>query len=178
MNKVLFLDRDGVINVDHGYLYKAQDVEFVDGIFELCQRFQQAGYQLVVVTNQSGIGRGYYDEQDFHILSQWMTEQFAARDITISKFYFCPHHCTKAKGDYLQDCDCRKPRPGMLLQAAKELHIDLAKSVIIGDKLSDIEAGHHAGLKRCILLDSQYSHQQATPTLDFENAQGLLEILP
>jgi D-glycero-D-manno-heptose 1,7-bisphosphate phosphatase len=155
LQKALFLDRDGVINVDHGYLYKPSKVEFVDGIFDLCQRFQSAGYLIVVITNQSGIGRGYYTEHDFHKLSQWMKDEFASRGIVISKFYFCPHHATGAKGEYLKDCDCRKPKPGMLLQAAKELDIDLCKSVLVGDKYSDIQAANSAGLQRCVLLKSE-----------------------
>lgn len=183
MKKALFLDRDGVINVDHGYLYKTSEVEFVEGIFELCQRFQSAGYLLVVVTNQSGIGRGYYSEDDFHKLSHWMTDQFASRGLAISKFYFCPHHADKAQGEYRKDCDCRKPKPGMLLQAAKELDIDLAHSVFIGDKYSDMQAGNSAGIGRCVLLESSYlpterEQNPALTQLDFERAANLDDVEP
>jgi D-glycero-D-manno-heptose 1,7-bisphosphate phosphatase len=183
VNKALFLDRDGVINVDHGYLYKAEDVEFVEGIFELCRRFRDTGYMLVVVTNQSGIGRGYYTETDFHALSQWMKEQFAEQGCHIEKFYFCPHHASKAKGEYLQDCDCRKPKPGMLLQAAKELDIDLGQSVFIGDKYSDMQAGNSAEIGRCVLLESSYLQAErgqnpALTQLDFKLAATLNDIEP
>ena len=159
MEKALFLDRDGVINVDHGYLYKSSEVEFVEGIFDLCQRFQSAGYLLVVVTNQSGIGRGYYSEEDFHTLSAWMTQQFAEKGLSINKFYFCPHHASGAQGEYRKDCQCRKPKPGMLLQAAKELDIDLTKSVLVGDKFSDVQAGQGAGVKRCILFTGNEANE-------------------
>ena len=152
MDKAVFLDRDGVINIDHGYTYKPEEFEFIDGVFETCQKMQASGYKIVVVTNQSGIGRGYYSEQDFHYLSQWMVEQFAEHGVQISGVYFCPHHPEKAKAEYLKSCDCRKPEPGMLLQAAKELCLDLSASIMVGDKESDIQAGRKAGVKVCVRI--------------------------
>lgn len=162
MNKALFLDRDGIINIDHGYVFKPEQFEFKTQIFELCKRFARQGYLLVVVTNQSGIARGLYTEDDFHLLTQWMTSYFAKQNVTIAKVYYCPHHPTKGHSSYLQACDCRKPQPGMLLQAAQELNIDLSESIIVGDKDSDAQAGVYAGTKRQIILNSTYleNHQQ------------------
>lgn len=148
MHKALFLDRDGVINVEKDYLYKIEDFEFIDGIFDLCNYFQAKGYKIIVVTNQSGIARNYYSEDDFTKLSKWMTEQFQHNGIVITDIYYCPHH-----PKYSVTCDCRKPKPGMLLQAAKEHNIDLKNSVMIGDKERDIEAGLDAGLETTYLFD-------------------------
>lgn len=146
MNKALFLDRDGVINVDHGYLYQIDQFEFVDGIIPLCQRAMALGYQIIVVTNQSGIGRGYYSEQGFWTLSDWMCEAFAKQQVDIKKVYFCPHHPTKAQAPYLTECECRKPKPGMLLSAIAEFAIDPEQSIMVGDKISDMQAGFSAGV--------------------------------
>jgi len=156
-NKAVFLDRDGVVNVDHAYVYKIEEFEFIDGVFEACKQFQACGYQIVIVTNQSGIGRGYYTEQDFHVLTKWMVEQFKQHDIEISKVYFCPHHPTKGIADYQQDCDCRKPKPGMLLQGVKELSLDASECIMFGDKGSDMLAAKAAGFKKKILVKSGQS---------------------
>ncbi len=157
--KALFLDRDGVVNVEKEYLYKQEDFEFIDGIFELCQHYQEQGYMIFVVTNQSGIARGYYSEADFSKLTEWMIREFDKRDIKIEKVYHCPHH-PKLSGE----CSCRKPKPGMLLEAAREFDVDLANSIIIGDKERDIEAGLNAGLRETYLFDetAQVKESKAT----------------
>ncbi|OKY26228.1 MULTISPECIES: D-glycero-beta-D-manno-heptose 1,7-bisphosphate 7-phosphatase [Thalassotalea] len=160
MNKALFLDRDGIINVDHGYVYQQQDFEFTEGIFELCQHASKLGYLLIVITNQSGIARGKYTEADFLTLTQWMKDQFEQRECRITDVMYCPHHPTKGKGEYLKDCQCRKPEPGMILQAAKIHHVDLNKSVFIGDKVSDMQAAESAGVVNRILVASQYNDRQ------------------
>lgn len=147
MNKALFLDRDGVINIEKNYLHKIQDFEFVDGIFELCNHFQQLGYLIIVVTNQSGIARGYYNENDFSKLTSWMNKEFLKNNIIVSNVYFCPHH-----PDISGPCDCRKPNPGMLLKARDDYNILLNKSIIVGDKERDIQAGINAGLTRTYLF--------------------------
>ena len=144
--RALFLDRDGVINVDHGYVHRPDQFEFIDGIFDLCRHARDLGYLIVVVTNQAGIGRGLYTEQAFHALTTWMTQQFAERGIDIAAVYFCPHHALHGIGEYKRECERRKPNPGMLQDAARELGIDLGASMLIGDKESDIEAGLRAGL--------------------------------
>jgi D-glycero-D-manno-heptose 1,7-bisphosphate phosphatase len=148
----LFLDRDGVINVDHGYVHKVEEFEFVDGIFELVAAAQKAGYLVVVVTNQAGIGRGYYTEADFHLLMDWVRAEFVARGGQIDAVYFCPFHPEHGLGDYRQDSEFRKPAPGMLLQAARELGIDLGDSIFVGDNLTDMQAGLGAGVGSLLYL--------------------------
>ena len=109
--KALFLDRDGVVNVDHGYVSKPEQFEFIDGVFEATKWFQQQGFEIVIVTNQSGIGRGYYDEKTFNELTRWMKGEFAKHEVQIADVQFCPHHPTNAQPEYLKACDCRKPEP-------------------------------------------------------------------
>jgi len=154
MNKALFLDRDGVVNVDHGYLYQAEEFEFIDGVFDACQRFQQAGYQIVIVTNQSGIGRGYYSEQDFHQLTEWMVTQFKQQGINILDVMYCPHHPEKANPAYLKECECRKPAPGMLLEAIDKHNLDPKMSIMVGDKTSDMQAAINANLGSQFLVET------------------------
>jgi len=158
-HKALFLDRDGVINVEKEYLYKIEDFEFIDGIFELCRHYQDLGYVIFVVTNQSGIARKYYSEVDFKKLTEWMLSEFTKRDIRIEKVYHCPHH-----PDISGECDCRKPKPGMLEQAADEFDIDLHNSIMIGDKERDIEAGINAGLKESYLFDESGRQKNSKAT--------------
>ena len=148
LKKALFLDRDGVINIEKNYLYKKEDFEFIDGIFELCTYYEKLGYIIIVVTNQSGIARNYYSEDDFNSLSKWMIEEFFKRNVIVNKVYHCPHH-----PDISGECSCRKPKPGMLYQANKDFNIDLSNSILIGDKERDIEAGLAAGLETTYLFD-------------------------
>lgn len=158
--KAVFLDRDGVINHDHAYVHKIEDFEFIDGVFDACRDFIAKGYILIVVTNQSGIGRGYYDEAQFNQLTEWMKTQFAQQQCPISEVYFCPHHPKKALPEYLQDCDCRKPNPGMLQQGIDEFDVDVSQSVMIGDKVSDVQAARAAGIKTAILVNSGQAFSQ------------------
>lgn len=157
----LFLDRDGVINVEKDYLYKIEEFEFIEGIVALCKHYQELGYLIVVVTNQSGIARGYYTEDDFEHLTAWMKKAFKKQGVTIDAVYHCPHH-----PDISGACACRKPNPGMLLEAADAYDIDLEASLIIGDKERDIEAGIRAGLRESYLFlegnDSLEEHAQAS----------------
>ncbi|WP_206483965.1 D-glycero-beta-D-manno-heptose 1,7-bisphosphate 7-phosphatase [Thalassotalea sp. G2M2-11] len=163
MNKALFLDRDGIINVDHGYVYQKENFEFVAGIFELCRQAMAKGYLLIIITNQSGIGRGKYTIQEFDALTRWMKEEFKKQQCLITDVYYCPHHPTKGKGEYLKACQCRKPEPGLLLKASDEHKIDLKQSIFIGDKTSDMQAAQAAGIHNRILLASKYDdHQQIT----------------
>ena len=148
--KALFLDRDGVINVDHGYVHRTDQVEFCAGIFDVVQRARGLGYAVVVVTNQAGIGRNLYTEADFERLSAWMSAEFAGRGAPIDRFYHCPFHPEHGVGEYRRDSPLRKPNPGMLLLAAEELNLALADSVMVGDKGSDILAGQRAGVARTI----------------------------
>lgn len=153
-SKALFLDRDGVINIEKNYLYKIEDFVFIPGVFETLRCFQEAGYLIIVITNQAGIGRGYYSYDDFYKLNNWMLDQFNARKIYISKVYFSPFHPEHGLGEYKKNSFCRKPNPGMILQAQSEFDIDLTASFLVGDKMSDIEAGLRAGVKHNILVKS------------------------
>ncbi len=147
LRPALFLDRDGIINVDRGYVHRSDQFEFVPGIFALARyAANDLRWPLVVVTNQAGIGRGLFDEAAYQALTRWMCERFAAEGAPIAKVYHCPYHPEFGMGAYRQDHPWRKPKPGMLLQAAADLHLDLARSAIIGDKTSDIEAAAAAGI--------------------------------
>ena len=146
-NKALFIDRDGVINVDKDYVFKISDFEFTDGAFELCKYFQFLNYKIFIITNQSGIARGYFSIKDLNLLHDWMLKCFSNEKIFIEKIYYCPHH-----PEFDMKCKCRKPQPGMILKAAEEYNIDLSKSLLIGDKNTDLEAGKNAGVKNLILI--------------------------
>ena len=150
--KALFLDRDGVINVDRNYVHRVEDFEFVPGIFDLCAAAAERGFLIVVVTNQAGIGRGLYTEADFQRLTSWMVGTFRQRGIDIARVYHCPYHPTAGVGEYRRESFDRKPNPGMLLKARDELNLDLAASVLIGDKDSDIAAGLAAGVGHLLKL--------------------------
>ena len=147
--KALFLDRDGVINIEKNYLYKIEDFEFCDGIFELCRYFQNRGYLIFVITNQSGIARGYYSDEDFQKLTHFMLKAFKREGIDIASVKYCPHH-----PNYSGTCECRKPSSGMIDSLAKEFDIDLASSILIGDKISDIQAGKNANIGLNCLIES------------------------
>ncbi|MBV5320287.1 MAG: D-glycero-beta-D-manno-heptose 1,7-bisphosphate 7-phosphatase [Sulfuricurvum sp.] len=156
MNKALFLDRDGVVNVEKNYLHKIEEFELMEGIIDVCRTYQDQGYLILIVTNQSGISRGYYTEEDFAHLSQWMIEYFKTFGITITRIYHCPHH---ESIDGL--CECRKPEPGMFLEARKEYDLDMEHSVMIGDNERDIEASLKAGVGMNILLSREALSSQA-----------------
>lgn len=143
--KALFLDRDGIINVDHGYVSTIEEFEFNEGIFELLRLFVQDGYTLFIVTNQSGIGRGYYDVSDFERLTTWMMRELKAREIPIESVHYCHH----APGEH---CNCRKPAVGMIEPILYENDIDLSRSWMIGDKQSDIDFAHNAGIAHTVAI--------------------------
>ena len=172
-NKALFLDRDGIVNLDHGYVYRIVDFEFVDGIFDLLQCAKQKGYLIIIITNQAGIGRGFYTEADFHALSEWMCSKFELIGAAIDHVYFSPFHPTAGLGKYLKDDFSRKPNPGMILEAELDFDIDLKSSVLIGDKISDIKAGLSAGIGKNILLAPDGSQNDSS--LKFSQVSSLRE---
>ena len=174
MQKALFLDRDGIINIDHGYVHKIEEFDFVDGIFTLCQKAQQLDYKIFVITNQAGIARGYYTIADFQKLTKWMVEQFAEQKVEITDVYFCPHHPDKGVNEYVQVCHCRKPEPGMIIKAQKEHQIDLVNSVFVGDKGSDMAAAYNAGIKKRFLVTSQYQDDEAITSVKVESITDVL----
>lgn len=158
MKKCLFLDRDGVINVDEGYVHKIEDFKFIDGICSLVEKFKVAGYSVVVITNQAGIGRGLYSANQFMELNNWMIMKM---NYLIDKVYFCPHHPVHGMGKFKKKCSFRKPNAGMLMKAQKELDIDLSKSILIGDKYSDLDAGNNAGIKKLYLFRNKRNEHRA-----------------
>jgi len=158
--KTIFLDRDGVINKEVGYLYKIEDFDFISGVFEACLYFQSLGYQLIIVTNQSGIDRGYYSEENFHQVTNWMLEQFRKNNIEILNVFFCPHGPDST-------CDCRKPKPGMFNQANNKYDIDMKNSWMIGDKEADIKAANAAGIQHTVLVKSGHAIDEINSKASF-----------
>ena len=153
VNKALFLDRDGVINYDYGYVHSKENFVFVEGIFDLTLQAVLHSYKVFVVTNQAGIGRGYYTESQFQRLSDWMCGEFLSKGVEIKKVYYCPNHPVFGVGAYRRVDSRRKPGAGMLVDASKEFQLTMAESILIGDKMSDIEAGLTAGVGTNILLN-------------------------
>ena len=175
MTSAEFLDRDGVINVDHGYVSTWEQFEFLPGVPEALRKLQDAGYLLIIVSNQSGIGRGYYGEADVESLNQAIAQHLASTvGVTLSGFYHCPHHPTEAEGEFRRHCDCRKPAPGMIQQAVLDHGIDVKTSLLVGDKDSDMAAGRAGGVAR--LFKVAGASQSATLAADVQLVAGLSEV--
>ncbi len=167
----IFLDRDGVINVEKDYVHTIDDFEFIEDVIDALKILQDKGYLLVVVTNQSGIARGYYTEDEFLKLTEWMDWCLIDRGVELAGIYYCPHHPTAGVGKYRCDCDCRKPKPGLILEAARANNIDLSKSIMVGDKVSDVVCGKAAGIKENYLVRTGHAlteedENQATAVYD------------
>ena len=177
MKKALFLDRDGIINIDFGYVHQIKDFEFIDGIFDVCRYAQDMGYELIIITNQAGIARGYYKVEDFEKLTTWMKAEFKKQEVDIKGVYYCPHHPEKGDNEYVITCNCRKPAPGMILSAAKEHSINLAQSAFIGDKVSDMQAAENAGIHNKILVSSQYIDDNHTHAHRINNIKEAVAFL-
>ncbi len=176
-NKAFFIDRDGVINHDSGYVHTIESFEFLPGVFQACRTLNQLGYQIIIVTNQAGIGRGYYTPKAFAQLTEWMVSEFAKQQVTITDVYFCPHHQTKGVGEYKVACSCRKPEPGMILQAQKEHEIDLSQSCLVGDKVSDVMAGNAASLKQSFLVKGHYDATEDSEQFRYEDLLAVVQSL-
>ena len=153
--KAIFLDRDGTINVDKHYLHKISDFEFLPGVIEGLKLLRDAGFLLVIITNQSGIGRGYYSEDDFNELNQWMLHELSDQGIDIAKVYYCPHYPKSERGDYGIICNCRKPQLGLFEKAIKELNIDIQSSYAIGDRIRDCVICEATNCKGYLIGDSE-----------------------
>lgn len=166
-----FLDRDGVINREVGYLHRWEDFDFLPGALDGMRRLRDAGYALVIVTNQSGIARGYYTEADYQALTARLREAMQAVGCPPDGIYHCPHHPGGRRPEYSRECDCRKPRPGLLLRAARELRLSLADSLMVGDKQADAEAARAAGVGHVYLVRSGHAldaraHEHADAVFD------------
>jgi D-glycero-D-manno-heptose 1,7-bisphosphate phosphatase len=168
--KALFLDRDGVINEDSEYPHKPEHIVFKSAVFDLCRAALDKGYVIVVVTNQAGVAKGRFTEADVQSLHRWMAQRFLEKGILVSGFYYCPFHKNAIVEEYKKDSDCRKPGPGMFLSAAKDLDIDLSKSIMVGDKQSDrIDLSE----LKCYVIKSGYSGDK----FDFDDLDKVREIL-
>jgi len=152
--KAAFIDRDGVINEERSYVHRIEDFVLLPGVVQGLALLREANFRLIVVTNQAGIARGYYDQSAMDRLHEHLHEQLAKHGVRLDAVYFCPHHPDGCVKQLAVQCDCRKPSPGMLLQAAKDFNLNLATSVLIGDKLSDVQAGKRAGVGRIVIVES------------------------
>lgn len=158
MEKIVFLDRDGTLNEEVNYLHRPEDMHLLPGVAEALRRLKEAGFKLVVVTNQAGVARGYYTEEDVISLHRYMNELLAAKGAEIDGFYYCPHHPVHGIGSYKKECSCRKPGIGMFLQAERQFQADKAHSYMIGDKLLDTQAGKNYGVAS-ILVGTGYGKE-------------------
>jgi len=169
--KALFLDRDGIINIDHGYVYRVEDFKFVAGIFEFIKLFSNHNFILFIVTNQSGIGRGYYGEDDFLKLTEWMLKEFKKENIDMKDVFYCPHSPE-------EKCKCRKPQIGMIEQTIKEYDIDLYSSFMVGDKQSDIDFAINAKIKNSIYVgDNQHIKNYTYSFRSIIEAKNYLKVI-
>ena len=158
MKRAVFIDRDGTINVEKEYLYRAEEFEFIPGAAKAIRLLNEAGFLVIVVSNQSGVARGYYTEEDVHLLHRQIASQLEQAGSRVDAWFYCPHH-PAGRGSYALPCRCRKPQPGMLLEAAGRFDIDLESSIMIGDKLVDVEAGRAAGC-RTLLVRTGYGREE------------------
>lgn len=171
MTKALFLDRDGIVNEDSAYPHKPEHIVWVNGIFELCRCALDLGYIIIIVTNQAGVAKGKFTEADVQSLHAWMINEFAKRNITISEILYCPHHNNGTVPEYAIECEDRKPRPGMILKAQKKYGIDISKSIMIGDKVSDrIELPELTSyVVKSNYMKNDWDLEQVTDAIEFLN---------
>ena len=158
--KTIFLDRDGVINEEVNYLFQIEKFKFIDGIFEACLYFQKLGYKIIIVSNQSGIARKFYNVNDYMRLTKWMLGQFDQNNIVVLDTFYCPHN-------FDSQCNCRKPKPGMLISAKAKHNIKMEDSWMIGDKESDIQAANNAGITKTILVRSGHEVDELNSNAEY-----------
>jgi D-glycero-D-manno-heptose 1,7-bisphosphate phosphatase len=176
--KALFLDRDGVVNVDSGYVHEPSKCVFMDSIFDIVRAANRADHAVVLITNQAGIGRGFFSIDQFQAFTQWMLAEFEQRNARIDRVYFCPHHPEFGLGQYRVACECRKPQPGMLIQARDDLELDMQSSLMVGDKHSDLEAAARAGVGHRFLFTSAVEDDvELLPALGTQ-IEHLSELMP
>jgi D-glycero-D-manno-heptose 1,7-bisphosphate phosphatase len=174
--RALLLDRDGVINEEIGYLARKEDVQFISGIFDLCRCAKELGYATVIVTNQSGIARGFYSEHQFIELMAWMKEQFVLHQASLDAIYYCPYHPEHGVGIYKKDSEDRKPNPGMIIRAQRDLDLDLNASILVGDRCVDVQAGISAGVGRVFRFNS--TGQSVVCDFEYKELKRLLDLVP
>ena len=172
--RALFLDRDGVVNVEVGYLHRVEEVRFMDGIVSLCRTAMELGYRLIVVTNQAGIARGYYSEEDFHTLMEWMRAELRLHAIEFDAVYYCAFHPEHGIGEYKREHEDRKPGPGMLRRGAAEFGLNLSECVMVGDRCTDVGAANAANLRQAFLIAG--TEKPDVCTGDFLAVQTLDEV--
>lgn len=175
MKNAIFLDRDGVINIDYGYVHKVQNFDFMDNIFDLVSEAKKNGFLVIVITNQAGIGRGIYTQHDFQKLTDWMCDRFEKEGCSIDKVYFSPYHPKYGLGEYKKNHYSRKPNPGMIIQAIEEFKINPKNSILIGDKVSDIIAGNLAGVGTNILLN--YRGKKDISSLKAQELENINDVI-
>lgn len=176
MKRALFLDRDGVLNVDTGYIGEPDRIVLIPGVISFLQRAKALGYLLVIVTNQSGLARGYFTEKDYCAVTERLRLRFLEHGVEFAGIYHCPHH-PDGQGPLAVHCACRKPLPGLILQAGEELGIDLEQSIMVGDKSSDVAAGTAAGLKKQFLLRHPDPGEEAGETNLFAEVEEYLDAI-
>ncbi|WP_010681358.1 D-glycero-beta-D-manno-heptose 1,7-bisphosphate 7-phosphatase [Acetivibrio cellulolyticus] len=169
MAKAVFLDRDGTINVEKNYVYKIEDFEFIDGTKEAIKRLNDNDYKVIVITNQAGIARGYYKEEDVFKLHNFMNKELSKIGAQVDAFYYCPHHPTAGDEKYRIECNCRKPKSGLIVKAVKDFELDLSKCWLIGDKESDIIAGQRVGIKTILVRTGYGSTVDNCKTIQCES---------
>ena len=169
MSRAIFLDRDGTINREKHYLYRQEDFEWLPGAKEAIRTFGKLGYKVFVITNQSGIARGYYTEEDVRKLHGWMDKELQRASAKVDGYYYCPHHPTKGVGAYKVECDCRKPGAGLFWQAVREHGItDLAGSWAVGDRVRDLEPGDELRCRKALVLTGQGMEEELARRKDME----------
>jgi D-glycero-D-manno-heptose 1,7-bisphosphate phosphatase len=176
MNRALILDRDGVINREKDYVWRPEEFEFLPGVFEALREAITKGYLIIIITNQAGIARGYYTEEDFQKLTEWMLHKFRDEGVQVTDVYYDPYH-PEGVGKYRKESLRRKPNPGMIFEAARDHHIDLRQSALAGDKLSDIEAGRRAGVGRLFLVRTGHPFAEEEVPEGVEVAEDLNNVV-
>jgi len=151
LNRCVFLDRDGTINEEVNYLSHPDQLRLIEGSAKAIKSLNEAGFKVVIVTNQAGVARGYFSEERVHEIHAVLGKILREKEAQIDAIYYCPHHPTAGVGVYKIDCNCRKPKPAMLEKAANELNIDLRQSFLVGDRVSDLEAGNTVGCKNILV---------------------------